>query len=45
MFFGGFSGGVAFYPDGLDRNSFAPPMALTEFRLSGIPVEPETVRR
>jgi hypothetical protein len=39
MFFGGFSGGVAFYPDGLDRNSFAPPVALTEFRLSDTPVE------
>jgi len=39
MFFGGFSGGVAFYPDRLDRDSYAPPVALTEFRLSGIPVE------
>jgi ligand-binding sensor domain-containing protein/signal transduction histidine kinase len=39
MFFAGFSGGVAFYPDRLDRNSYAPPVALTEFRLAGIPVE------
>jgi len=39
MFFGGFSGGLAFYPDRLDHNSYVPPVALTEFRLSGIPVQ------
>jgi ligand-binding sensor domain-containing protein len=41
MFFGGFSGGVGFYPERLERisNSYAPPVVFTEFRLSGIPVE------
>jgi ligand-binding sensor domain-containing protein/signal transduction histidine kinase len=41
MFFGGFSGGVGFYPERLGRisNSYAPPVAVTEFRLSGVPVE------
>jgi ligand-binding sensor domain-containing protein/signal transduction histidine kinase len=39
MFFGGFSGGVAFYPDRLVTPAYVPPVALTEFRLSGIPVE------
>ena len=38
MFFAGFSGGVAFYPDRLDTTRYAPLVALTEFRLSGIPV-------
>jgi ligand-binding sensor domain-containing protein/signal transduction histidine kinase len=39
MFFGGVSGGVAFYPDRLVTTTYVPPVALTEFRLSGIPVE------
>jgi signal transduction histidine kinase/streptogramin lyase len=39
MFFGGFSGGVAFYPDRLVTTPYVPPVSLTEFRLSGIPVE------
>lgn len=39
MFFGGYSGGVAFYPDKLVTLPYIPPVALTEFRLSGIPVE------
>jgi signal transduction histidine kinase len=39
MFFGGYSGGVAFYPDKLVTLPYVPPVALTEFRLSGIPVE------
>jgi ligand-binding sensor domain-containing protein/signal transduction histidine kinase len=39
MFFGGISGGLAFRPDRLDTTSYVPPVALTEFRLSGVPVE------
>ena len=39
MFFGGISGGVAFYPDRVVTTRYVPPVALTEFRLSGIPVE------
>jgi signal transduction histidine kinase len=39
MFFGGYSGGVAFYPDRLVTTPYVPPVALTEFRLFGIPVE------
>jgi signal transduction histidine kinase len=39
MFFGGVSGGVAFYPDRLVTTKYVPPVALTEFRLAGIPVE------
>jgi len=46
LFFGGFSGGVSFYPDAVTAhprvssvNSYAPPVALTELRLSGHPVE------
>lgn len=39
MFFGGFSGGIGFYPDGIEDNTYAPPVVLTDFRLSGIPVE------
>jgi ligand-binding sensor domain-containing protein/signal transduction histidine kinase len=39
MFFGGFSGGVAFHPERLVTTPYVPPVALTEFRLSGIPVE------
>jgi ligand-binding sensor domain-containing protein/signal transduction histidine kinase len=39
MFFGGFSGGVAFYPDKVVTPPYIPPVTLTEFRLSGIPVE------
>jgi signal transduction histidine kinase/streptogramin lyase len=39
MFFGGVSGGVAFYPDSLVTTTYVPPVAITEFRLSGIPVE------
>ena len=39
MFFGGASGGVGFYPDRLVTTTYVPPVALTEFRLSGNPVE------
>lgn len=38
MFFGGFSGATAFYPDKLVNSSFAPRTVLTDFRLSGKPV-------
>ena len=39
MFFGGFSGATAFYPDGVVDTSYTPPVVLTEFRLSGRPVD------
>jgi ligand-binding sensor domain-containing protein/signal transduction histidine kinase len=35
MFFGGFSGATAFYPDKIGNNSFVPRTVLTDFRLSG----------
>jgi signal transduction histidine kinase/ligand-binding sensor domain-containing protein len=35
MFFGGFSGGVAFYPDKVESPSYIPPIVLTDFQLSG----------
>jgi signal transduction histidine kinase/ligand-binding sensor domain-containing protein len=38
MFFGGFSGATAFYPDKIMKSSFAPRIILTDFRLSGNPV-------
>ena len=39
MFFGGFSGGIAFYPDKVGHTSYIPPIVLTDFRLSGNSVE------
>jgi len=39
MFFGGFSGAIAFHPDRVVDTSYTPPVVLTEFRLSGRPVE------
>src|SRR5258708_30870447 len=39
MFFGGFSGATAFPPDRVVDASHTPPVVLTEFRLSGSPVE------
>lgn len=33
MFFGGFSGGIAFHPDKVVDSSFVPPVVLTDFRL------------
>jgi PAS domain S-box-containing protein len=39
MFFGGFSGGTAFFPDKVLSTSYTPPIVLTEFRLFGDPVE------
>jgi PAS domain S-box-containing protein len=39
MFFGGFSGATAFYPDKVTEGRYVPPVVLTDFRLSGAPVE------
>jgi signal transduction histidine kinase/ligand-binding sensor domain-containing protein len=39
MFFGGFSGGIAFYPDKVEDPSYIPPIVLTDFQLFGKPVE------
>ena len=39
MFFGGFSGATAFHPDQVVGTSYTPPIVLTDFRLSGNPVE------
>jgi signal transduction histidine kinase len=38
MFFGGFSGATAFYPEKLAGSSFTPRTVITDFRLSGNPV-------
>jgi PAS domain S-box-containing protein len=38
MFFGGFNGATVFHPDRVVDTSYAPPVVLTEFRLSGSPV-------
>ena len=38
MFFGGFSGATAFFPDGVDT-LYTPPIVLTNFQLSGNPIE------
>ena len=38
MFFGGFSGATAFYPNKLANSSFVPRTVLTDFRLSGTSV-------
>jgi len=38
MFFGGFSGGVAFHPDKVVDSPYVPPVVLTDFRLFGWPV-------
>jgi hypothetical protein len=39
MFFGGFSGGIAFHPDKVEDRPYIPPIVLTDFQLSGVPVE------
>jgi len=39
MFFGGFSGGTGFYPSKIQDSSYAPTIVLTDFRLSGNPVD------
>jgi PAS domain S-box-containing protein len=38
MFFGGFSGGIAFHPDKVVDSPYVPPVVLTDFRLFGRPV-------
>ena len=45
MFFGGFSGATAFYPNKLANSSFVPRTVLTDFRLSGnsVPIAAGTV--
>jgi signal transduction histidine kinase/ligand-binding sensor domain-containing protein len=39
MFFGGFSGGVAFFPDKVISTSYPLPLVLTDFQLAGSSVE------
>ena len=39
MFFGGFNGATVFHPDSVLDPSYTPPVVLTEFRLSGSPVD------
>ena len=38
MFFGGFSGAAAFYPDQVLDQKYVPPIVLTDFRIFGLPV-------
>ena len=38
MFFGGFSGGVAFHPDRVVDDPYVPPVVLSDFQLFGRPV-------
>lgn len=38
MFFGGFSGATAFYPDQVGESSYVPRIVLTDFRLAGVSV-------
>src|SRR5260370_22043251 len=40
MFFGGFSGATAFFPDKVTDSSYIPPIVLTDFRLFGTSVMP-----
>jgi ligand-binding sensor domain-containing protein/signal transduction histidine kinase len=44
MFFGGFSGGVAFHPDTVVDRSFVPPVVLTDFEVAGrtVPIGPQS---
>ena len=44
MFFGGFSGGVAFDPERISDRSDAPPIVLTDFDISGraVPMGPQS---
>ncbi len=39
MFFGGFSGATAFFPDKVTDDSYTPPIVLTDFQLSANPIE------
>src|SRR5262249_17796560 len=38
MFFGGFSGATSFFPGRVTESADVPPVALTDFRLFGVPV-------
>jgi signal transduction histidine kinase len=38
MFFGGFAGAASFRPENVQDVTYAPPVALTGFQLSGVPV-------
>ncbi len=40
MFFGGFSGATAFFPEKIAHSDFVPRVALTDFRLSGASLRP-----
>jgi signal transduction histidine kinase len=40
MFFGGFAGAVAFYPDKVQDSGYVPPVVLTDFELFGKSVGP-----
>lgn len=40
MFFGGFSGATAFYPERISHRSFLPNVVLTDFRLAGVSLRP-----
>jgi signal transduction histidine kinase len=40
MFFGGFAGATAFRPENVLDNTYIPPIVLTDFRLSGVTLEP-----
>lgn len=40
MFFGGFSGATAFYPERIAHSDFVPNVVLTDFRLAGVSLRP-----
>jgi ligand-binding sensor domain-containing protein len=44
MFFGGFPGAVAFFPERLEERPGSPPVVLTDFKLSGVsvPINPDS---
>jgi signal transduction histidine kinase len=44
MFFGGFHGATAFFPDQIIDDTYSPPIVLTSFQLSGAGLDPERAR-
>jgi ligand-binding sensor domain-containing protein/signal transduction histidine kinase len=44
MFFGGFSGGVAFHPERVVDRTYVPPVVLTDFEVAGrtVPIGPQS---
>jgi len=40
MFFGGFHGATSFFPDQIVEDTYAPPIVLTRFQLSGPAIDP-----